>query len=164
MIRYALHCIQGHAFESWFASSESYERQRGLSLVACPHCGSTSVEKSIMAPAVARTDRGRARAEAPEAPPAAPAPAPQPAPAAAPVAMMGEGEMELRRMLKELRAHVTRTADYVGDEFAALARKMHEGEVEHRSIYGEATPDEVKALREDEVEVFPLPLLPEDRN
>ncbi|WP_127091517.1 DUF1178 family protein [Aquabacter cavernae] len=160
MIRYALHCIQGHDFESWFASSESYERQRGLSLVACPHCGSTSVDKAIMAPAVARTDRGRAQAAEPDAPAAPPANA---APAA-PMAMMGEGEQDFRRMLKELRDHVTRTADYVGDDFAALARKMHEGEVEHRSIYGEATPDEVKALREDEVEVFPLPILPDDRN
>lgn len=157
MIRYSLKCANGHPFESWFASSESYDRQRGLSLVTCPHCGTAEVEKSIMAPAVARTDKARARTEDAEDAPAAPPPA-------APVAMMGEGEGELRRLLRELKDHVTRNADYVGDEFAALARKMHEGELEHRSIYGEATPDEVKALREDEVEVFPLPLLPDERN
>ncbi|OZA00374.1 MAG: hypothetical protein B7X99_04420 [Rhizobiales bacterium 17-65-6] len=152
MIRYTLNCLQGHQFESWFPSSESYEKQRGLSLVACPHCGSTAVEKAIMAPAVARTDR--APAPAPDAPPAA----------AAPVALMPEGEQNLRRLLKELRDHVTQNADYVGDAFATLARKMHDGEEEHRAIYGEATAEDVKALREDEVEVFPLPLLPDDRN
>ncbi|MEW6255278.1 MAG: DUF1178 family protein [Pseudomonadota bacterium] len=159
MIRYALKCANGHGFESWFASSESYDRQRTLSLVTCPTCGTAEVEKTIMAPAIARTDKARSRPADAEIEPSAPA-----APAPAPVAMMGEGEGELRRLLRELKEHVTRNADYVGDEFAALARKMHEGEVEHRSIYGEATPDEVKALREDEVEVFPLPLLPEDRN
>lgn len=158
MIRYSLRCANTHGFESWFASSESYDRQRALSLVTCPICGTAEVEKTIMAPAVARTDKARTQAAEAEGEPA-PAPA-----AGAPVAMMGEGEGELRRLLRELKEHVTRNADYVGDEFAALARKMHEGEVEHRSIYGEATPDEVKALREDEVEVFPLPLLPEDRN
>lgn len=152
MIRYSLKCGQGHQFESWFASSDSYEKQRGLSLVECPHCGSTAVEKAIMAPAVARTDR---------TPVAAPEPAPAPA---APVALMPQGEENLRRLLKELRDHVTRNADYVGEEFADLARKMHEGEVENRAIYGEATAEDVKALWEDEVEVFPLPLLPDDRN
>ncbi len=156
MIRYSLRCANAHGFESWFASSESYDRQRSLSLVTCPICGTAEVEKTIMAPAVARTDKGRTRPADAES---EPAPAP-----AAPVAMMGEGEGELRRLLRELKEHVTRNADYVGDEFADLARKMHEGELEHRSIYGEATPDEVKALREDEVEVFPLPLLPDDRN
>ncbi|TCT04320.1 DUF1178 family protein [Aquabacter spiritensis] len=155
MIRYALTCAQGHAFESWFPSSDSYERQRALGLVACPTCGVTAVEKAIMAPSVARTDRGARAAAEPEAPRET---------TPAPVAMMGEGEQEFRRLLRGLRDHVTRTADYVGDDFATLARKMHEGEVEQRSIYGEATPDEVKSLREDEVEVFPLPVLPEDRN
>ncbi len=77
---------------------------------------------------------------------------------------MPQGEENLRRLLKELRDHVTRNADYVGEEFADLARKMHEGEVENRAIYGEATAEDVKALWEDEVEVFPLPLLPDDRN
>lgn len=151
MIRYSLKCAQNHTFESWFASSESYEKLRVAALVECPHCGSSQVEKAIMAPAVARTDR-------------APAPAAAAEPAAEPVALMPPGEEHLRRLLKELRDHVTRTADYVGEDFAGLARKMHEGEVEHRPIYGEATPEDVKALREDEVEVFPLPLLPDDRN
>lgn len=148
MIRYSLKCAQNHTFESWFASSESYEKQRTLSLVECPHCGSTQVEKAIMAPAVARTDRAPAAAAEP----------------AAPVALMPPGEENVRRLLKELRDHVTRNADYVGEDFASLARKMHEGEEEHRPIYGEATADDVKALREDEVEVFPLPVLPEERN
>jgi len=80
-------------------------------------------------------------------------------------AMVAEGVEDAEGdLLRRLRDHVVSNADYVGTEFADLARKMHEGELEHRSIYGEATQEEVKALREDEVEVFPLPVLPEDRN
>ncbi|MEP9366408.1 DUF1178 family protein [Xanthobacter sp. VNH20] len=159
MIRYTLRCEQGHDFESWFPSSESFEAQRGRGLVSCPNCGSVRVEKAIMAPSVARTDRAPAAATPDSDTAAAPAQAP-----ANPVALMGQQEREFHRLLRELRDHVTRNADYVGEDFADLARKMHGGEIEHRSIYGEASADEVKALREEEVEVFPLPVLPEDRN
>ena len=161
MIRYTLQCSSGHRFESWFPSSDSYEKQKGLGLVACPDCGVLQVEKAMMAPAVARTDRAAPAAE----PDAAPQPAPEPpASAPGPVALMSEPQREFVRLLREMREHVTRTADYVGEDFAGLARKMHEGEETPRSIYGEATPEEVRALREDEVEVYPLPILPEDRN
>ncbi|MEP9349881.1 DUF1178 family protein [Xanthobacter sp. KR7-225] len=160
MIRYTLTCACGHRFESWFPSSESYDGQRARGLVTCPSCGATTVEKAVMAPAVARTDKtGRPAVSA------APDPAREEAPpGATPVALMGRPEGELADLLRRLRDHVVSNADYVGADFADLARKMHEGELEHRSIYGEATKDEVKALREDEVEVFPLPVLPEDRN
>ncbi|MFG1358531.1 DUF1178 family protein [Xanthobacter pseudotagetidis] len=159
MIRYTLNCTCGHAFESWFPSSASYDSQRARGLVTCPSCNATTVEKAVMAPAVARTDKpGR------DAPQAAAAPAEPARDSATPMALMGRPEGELADLLRRLRDHVVSNADYVGADFADLARKMHDGELEHRSIYGEATTDEVKALREDEVEVFPLPVVPEDRN
>lgn len=190
MIRYTLKCACGAGFESWFPSSASYEDQRERGLISCPSCGSVAVEKAVMAPSVARTDRGGMRAEetgaappeAPAAGPGSPHPGPQDRPqdgpqasseasaqagpreAATPVALMGHPEGELRDLLRRLREHVVAHSDYVGKDFADLARKMHEGEVEHRAIYGEATHEEVEALKEDEVEVFPLPVLPEDRN
>lgn len=157
MIRYTLDCASGHSFESWFPSSQSYEAQRARGLVTCPTCGSADVSKAIMAPAVARTDKDRAAAP--------PAIEDMSAPAAAPaLPMVAQPEAELRALLRQLREHVEKTSDDVGSDFADLARKMHEGEVEHRAIRGEATVEEVKALREDEIEVFPLPILPEDRN
>ncbi|MFS8039845.1 DUF1178 family protein [Xanthobacter sp. AM33] len=165
MIRYTLNCAAGHRFESWFPSSASFDAQQARGLVSCPACGSAEVEKAVMAPSVARTDRAPAPA-AEEAAPAAGAPAAPPAPASAeaPVPVMSRPDSELRALIRELREQIVKTSDYVGDEFADLARKMHEGEIEHRSIYGEATVEEVKALREDDVEVLPLPVLPEDRN
>jgi hypothetical protein len=152
LIRYALVCEAGHGFESWFRSSDEYEVQRKKNLVACPLCNSTSVEKQIMRPSLARTDKSVARTEQPAAP------------EKAPVAMMSPQEQEFRKKLKELRDHVTKNADYVGDKFPDLARQMHYEEIEHRSIYGEAKPDEVRELLDEGVEVQPLPVLPEDRN
>jgi hypothetical protein len=78
--------------------------------------------------------------------------------------MLGEPERQLRDMIRALRKHVAENSDYVGRRFPEEARQMHNGEIEHRSIWGEASPDEAKALAEEGVEVHPLPILPDDRN
>jgi hypothetical protein len=166
MIRYALACERGHTFESWFQGSTAYEHQVKRGLVVCPVCNSMKVEKTIMAPQLARTRKGEQRALPP---PATEAPAPAPdtqasAPASAPVAMMSPQEREFRKKLKELRDHLTKNADYVGQKFPEEARKMHYGEVERRSIYGEASPDQAKELHEEGIEFHPLPVLPDERN
>jgi hypothetical protein len=158
VIRYNLVCDQRHEFESWFPSSAAYERQEKRKLIECPACGSTKVERAIMAPRIARKDKG-----APiEAPVVAPTPAPTEAPT--PVAMISPQEREFRKKLKELRDHLTSNADNVGKKFPEVARKMHYGEVEHRSIYGEASPQDAKALHEEGIEFHPLPVLPDERN
>ena len=163
MIRYTLKCDDGHTFESWFPSSASYDTQHARGLVTCPTCNSAKVEKAVMAPSVARTDKGGPARDSAVDP--ASEPAAETAPAeASPVAVMARPDGELRALMRQLREHIVANSDDVGDNFADLARKMHEGEIEHRPIRGEATAEEVKALREDEVEVFPLPILPEDRN
>ena len=161
MIRYSLVCDKGHDFESWFADSTAYDKQAKRKLVACPHCGSAKVDKAIMAPRLAGSKTGKPPVEAP--PVEAPAAAPEPA-APAPVAMLSPQERELRSKLKELRDHLTKNADNVGKKFPEQARKMHYGEVEHRSIYGEASPEDAKALAEEGIEFHPLPILPNDRN
>jgi len=168
MIRYALVCEKGHAFESWFADSAAYDKQAKRGLVVCPQCGAAKVEKAIMAPRLATSKKRKAQAPAAEAPvaeaPAAEAPAAPAAEAPAPVAMVSPQEREFRAKLKELRDHLVKNADHVGSKFPEEARKMHYGEIEHRSIYGEASPDEAKALVEEGIEVHPLPVLPEERN
>ena len=77
---------------------------------------------------------------------------------------MSPPERELRNKLKELRDHLTKNADYVGPSFPEQARKIHYGEIEHRSIYGEASPDEAKELHEEGIEFHPLPILPDEFN
>jgi hypothetical protein len=151
VIRYALCCEAGHTFESWFNNSTAFDRQVARGLVTCPMCGSAKVEKAIMAPALG-AGGGRA---------AAPTPA---EPEKTPVAIVSKEEGELRKKLKELRDHVVKNADYVGEKFPEEARRMHYGEIEHRSIYGEASPDAASALAEEGIEFHPLPRLPDDRN
>ena len=160
MIRYALACDKGHAFESWFQNSAAYDKQVKAGLVVCPVCSSAKVEKAIMAPRVAGAKK---RGNAPPLPELPPSPAPSPE-APAPVAMVSPQEREFRKKLKELRDHLTKNADYVGQKFPEEARKMHYGEVEHRSIYGEASPDQAKELHEEGIEFHPLPVLPDERN
>jgi hypothetical protein len=159
MIRYTLNCDSGHTFESWFASSSAYDKQAKRSLIACPVCNSSKIEKAIMAP---RLGRGAATEG-----PIASAPAPAASPPAVPagqVAMVSPVEHELRKKLKELREHIVKNADYVGPSFPEQARKIHYGEVEHRSIYGEATPEEAKELDEEGIAFHPLPVLPDEFN
>jgi hypothetical protein len=160
MIRYSLRCEHGHEFESWFQNSSAYEQQEKRKLVNCPACGSDKVERAIMAPQIV-SKKGREIA-APE-PAAAPVPATEAATPGSTPLMMAQ-ERELRAKLKELRDHIVKNADNVGERFPNEARKMHYGDIEHRPIYGEASPDEARALIEEGVEVSPLPVLPEDRN
>jgi hypothetical protein len=162
MIRYTLRCECGHAFESWFQSSSAYDSQIKRKLVTCPACGSVKVDKAIMAPQIV-SKKGRESAipaavePAEITPPAAPT-----QPSSTPLLMAQE--RELRAKLKELRDHIVKNADNVGERFPSEARKMHYGDIEHRPIYGEASPDEARDLIDEGVEVTPLPVLPDDRN
>ena len=148
MIKYALACEQAHEFESWFPSSEAFETQRKRGFVTCPYCNSARLEKQIIAPSVARKDK------APEAPAAVPQP----------VAVLSDREQEMRAALRALREHVMNNAENVGKGFVEEARKMHYGETEERSIYGEADLAEARALLDEGIDVLPLPVAPDDRN
>ena len=157
MIRYTLRCEKDHAFESWFQSPSAYDSQVKRKLVSCPACGSIKVEKAIMAPRiVSRKGRGQRRGSA-----AAPA---EVTASSELTSLMLAQERELRAKLRELRDHIVKSADNVGERFPNEARKMHYGDKEHRPIYGEASPEEARALVDEGVEVSPLPTLPEDRN
>ena len=136
MIRYSLRCAKGHDFDGWFRSSEGFEAMRQAGEIACTACGSTKVEKALMAPAVA--------ADREDAPPARPLSGPQnPAEAA----------------LEELRRRIEANSDYVGLRFADEARAIHEGRSPHRTIHGEARIDEARKLIEEGVPVAPLPFV-----
>jgi hypothetical protein len=162
MIKYALVCERKHNFEIWFSDSADYDKQRKRGLVTCPACDSKKVEKAIMAPALGRGTKKRSAPAAIEAP--IPAPETAVAPAPEQVAMISPQEQEFRAKLKELRDHLTKNADNVGTKFPEEARKMHYGEIEHRSIYGEASPEEAKDLHDEGIEFHPLPILPDERN
>ncbi|WP_204113916.1 DUF1178 family protein [Shimia biformata] len=144
MIRFTLKCDNDHRFESWFKSGEAFDKLHAAGMVSCTDCGSTRVEKSLMAPRV-RPARNAATTPAADNQPDRPLSSP---------------ETDAEAMLAKLRRHVEENSDYVGDKFASEARSMYLGETPARAIHGEAKPDEAKALIEDGVPVAPLPFRP----
>lgn len=127
MIRYSLACVGEHAFEAWFSNADAYDKQRKKKLVECPQCGSTDIRKQIMAPMVRSSEK------------AVPA------------------EVVAAKVAGEIREHIAKTHDYVGDKFADEARSMYYGEVETRPVWGEVTPEVAQELAEEGVPAMPLP-------
>lgn len=141
MIQFSLLCAEDHTFEGWFRSNADFDQQNEKGLVNCPVCGSSKVEKALMAPAVS-TSRKREKMS---------------------LALNNE-QQKVMKQLREMTEKVKENADYVGDQFASEARKIHFGEVEQRGIYGEATSEEAKGLLEDGIGFVPLPKLPDEQN
>ena len=140
MITYTLKCEHGHTFDSWFQSAEAFDKLHAAKMVTCSVCGALGVEKAVMAPRV------RPAREAAPRPDTVKASRPLSAPAS-----------PAEQALAELRKMVEKISENVGDNFAKEARRIHEGEAPERSIYGEAKPEEAKALIEEGIPVAPLP-------
>lgn len=159
MIRFSLRCDSDHRFESWFRDNASFDALSRAGHLSCSECGSAKVEKALMTPAVV-TSRQRVTPSMQKAEPATPLSAPEPMP----VVVHDERHRMMRALLREMRDHVVQHSRDVGAEFASEARRMHEGEVEEAAIRGVASPEEVRGLLEDGIEVAPLPVFPDDRN
>jgi hypothetical protein len=147
MIRYDLICEDGHEFDGWFSDSAAFDEQSRNGLVACIRCGSTKVEKQLMAPGIAV--KGNRKAQAAKSMLAG---------------AFDPRQQKLIQMMREVRKAVEENAEYVGNKFADEARKIHYEESEKRGIYGETTTADAKALIEEGIEIHPLPVLPEDGN
>lgn len=145
MIKYSLICKNDHDFEGWFGSSDDYDKQRKRGFVECPHCGSQKISKALMAPRVTGTkksgDGEKAMANiAPQMP------------------------EEVVTKIREIKKHIEKNSENVGDKFPEEARKIHYGESEARGIYGKASIKEAVELAEEGVGVVSIPELPEDKN
>jgi len=144
MIRYALKCEINHQFDSWFQSADAFDKLLASGMLSCPDCGSDDVSKAIMAPRV----QGKGKSESP-------------APSnTVPMHALTAPSSAAEAALKELKRKIEKHSEYVGKEFAAEARKIHDGDAPERSIYGEASSDEARQLVEDGVPVAPLPFIP----
>jgi hypothetical protein len=132
MIKYDLVCRKDHRFEGWFASSSAFDDQAEKGSVVCPVCNSRKVAKAPMAPSVTRSSGGEVLAD----------------------------PVKLREALVKLRKHVESTAEHVGDRFADEVRAIHYGDADERPIYGETTPEEGKALKDEGIPVTAIPWVP----
>lgn len=153
MIHYQLQCGVEHHFDGWFKDSASFAKQAARGLLECPICGDTKVIQALMTPSVPKKGR---QLPAPVPPPASPPPSPP-----APIAVAGQKMPDqARAMLMRLRQEIERNCDYVGEEFADEARRIHKGESTPRGIYGEATSDDAESLAEEGIEVQRIPWIP----
>jgi hypothetical protein len=131
VIVYNLRCRNGHEFEGWFRDSAAFDAQSAEGKLSCPSCNSHRVEKAIMAPAVAGSER---KSE-----------------------LVSSDTRQVRQFMTGLRRYIQENAEYVGENFAEEARKIHYGETAERHIYGETTLAEAQELVEEGVDVAPLP-------
>ena len=132
MICYSLICSENHEFDSWFANTDTYKKLKSQGFLSCTVCGSLNVEKAIMAPNIL---------------------------------MKGQNETKEKKIasspstkaITELKTHIEKNSEDVGNNFALLARKMHIGDLPERTIHGKASLSEAKSLSEDGVPIVPLP-------
>jgi len=157
MIHYQLRCALDHEFDGWFASSDAFETQAAQHLIACPECASTAVSRALMAPRLARKSR---ITDNDPSPPQTNHPKPPASPAPTHPAAAGTIPDALRAALIKMRAEVEKHCDYVGPNFAAEARKIHNGETPPRAIYGESTDAQAEALADDGIPIARIPWLP----
>lgn len=136
MIHFDLICEHEHGFEGWFANSAAYDAQSAAGSLSCPECGSKIISKAIMAPNIA--SKGNSRTSRLPA-------------------KVAQGQTEMRQFLRKVRAHVEQNAEHVGEKFPEVARKIHYGERDAANIYGDATVQEVRDLREEGIEISAIP-------
>jgi hypothetical protein len=147
MIHYQLRCDAAHEFDGWFKDSAAFERQADRGLIACPVCADKKITRALMAPGIPR----KVRDEKPVA---------EHAPVAAQATAGGVIPDRVRAALQRLRSEVEKHCDYVGNEFADEARRIHYGEAPARGIYGESSHEEAEALADEGIGVARIPWVP----
>jgi len=143
MIVFDLGCDNDHRFEGWFSSSEDFERQQREHLLNCPMCGSQAINRLVTA---ARVNTGRTEV-------------PVPTSREQGAAAAQYANFDAARMLK-LISHIVENTEDVGRAFPEEARKIHYKESPERQIRGTASSQEVDALRDEGIDVIPLPVPP----
>lgn len=134
MIKYSLICAASHDFEAWFSGSTDFDVQAKQGLLMCPICGTSKVEKAIMAPNVSTSRKKKAIED-----------------------KQRDAIKAFTAAADKIRNDIETHCDNVGDKFADEARAIHYGEKPERGIYGQATPKEASDLRDEGVQVAPLP-------
>jgi hypothetical protein len=132
MIQYTLKCEKEHTFDSWFQSSSAFEKLKASKMVVCSICGSSNIDKAIMAPRVNKNNKITVKKK----------------------------KHPAEQAIAEIKKHVEENSHYVGKDFAKEARAMHLGDLPERAIYGEAKAEEAKSLIDDGIPVTPLPFTP----
>ena len=133
MIKYTLQCKNLHQFESWFRTSDDFDKLNNKKMLSCEICGSKSISKSLMSPSVSSKENQQMKKPLESIP------------------------LKEQKLIKQLKKEIEKNCEYVGDNFEKEARAIHFGDSPERSIYGKTTIKEAKSLYEDGIPVTPLP-------
>ena len=131
MIVFDLSCDNGHCFEGWFRNSEDYISQLASGLLSCPSCGSEAINKK---PSASRINLGKQQ-----------------------LTQSSSTQQDAQNLVQKINEYINNNFEDVGGQFADQALKMHYGEIEERNIKGTATVQEANDLKEEGVDIFPLP-------
>ena len=161
-----LKCAHQHVFEGWFASEDDFQSQLTRDLVQCPMCGDAAISKQLSAPRLnlgATPLLSPAVASAPAAPDADVSGGAKPSsrelvPDGARSAPSAQALQAIQADWLKMARHVMANTEDVGSHFAEVARQMHYGETEERSIRGQTSRQEAVELLEEGISVMPLPL------
>jgi hypothetical protein len=135
MIKYSVRCGKDHVFEAWFKGSATFDAQSKSGDIVCPQCGNNLVVKAPMAPRIVKSQKSDVSHES----------------------RAREVAERILEAAVEMRKEVEENCDYVGDQFADEARKIHYGEADERGIYGEASDEETQELDDEGIDVIKLP-------
>ncbi|MBK68913.1 MAG: hypothetical protein CMF54_03880 [Legionellales bacterium] len=140
MIKYSLKCKDcSSQFESWFASSEEFDRLKKLKLLNCQDCDSLKVDKSLMSPNLVNTKKNDQQ--------------------------NNEKYKKVKKKLQDYQKFVKENFDYVGDNFSYEARSIHYNQKKtKKGIYGKASVKEVNELKEEGIETETIPWIEENEN
>ena len=142
MIKYKLSCKNCEiSFDSWFASSKEYEKLKKKDLLNCHVCNSRQVEKSLMAPKFINKPISKS---------------------------FDNQNLKLKKIsnkIKEYQKFIKNNFEFVGKNFAYEARSIHyNSKKKNKSIYGEATKEEIKELNEEGVKTEIIPWIEDKSN
>ena len=141
MIKYKLICKNCDLlFDSWFATSKEYENLKDKKLLSCHVCNSKKIEKTLMAPKLLKmNDNNKNDNEAIKF-------------------------KKINKKLIEYKKFIQNNFEYVGENFAYEARTIHyNNKKRNKGIYGTASKEEVKELREEGIDAETIPWI-EDKN
>ena len=142
MIKYRLICKSCETtFDSWFSSSKEYERLKKKNFVNCHICNSLSVEKTLMSPSVFMP-KNDSRTES-----------------------QIQKYKETKKDILKYQEFIKKNFDYVGENFAYEARSLHyKNKKASKGIYGSATKEDLKELKEEGIETELVPWIKNDTN
>ncbi len=143
MIKYSLKCKKCLTeFDSWFSSSKEYDRLLKLKYLNCENCGSLNIQKSLMTPNLANTRKKNENSNAGK-------------------------YLEIKKKLKSYQKFIKKNFEFVGENFAYEARSLHYNKKRDKSkkgIYGTASSEEVKELKDEGIETDMIPWIKDKEN